>query len=43
MKSQLEGGGTPIGATTIIRSLKIERLTLLRYFKRPGGTQEYSK
>ena len=38
-----EGGGTPIGATTVNRSLEIERLTLLRVFKRPGGTQGYSK
>ena len=38
-----EGGGTPIGATTRNRSLEIERLTLLRVFKRPGGTQGYSK
>ena len=38
-----EGAGTPIGATSINRSLEIERLTLLRDFKRPGGTRVYGK
>ena len=38
-----EGLRTPIDATSIKRSLEIERLTLLRDFKRPGGAQGYNK
>jgi hypothetical protein len=42
-RKQAEGFRTPIGATSIERSLEIERLTLLRDFTRPGGAQGHNK
>ena len=43
MKSQLKEVGTPIDKTFNKGSLEIERLTLLRVFKRPVGAQGYNK